>query len=110
KATTGCGGCKPTVSDLVESTLKSFGKEVKQTICEHFNLNRQELYDLIKINKIITFDQALNLFGSGNGCETCTPSLASLFSSIYMETANRQVEIQDSNDRFLANIQRNGTY
>lgn len=110
KATTGCGGCKPMVSDLVNFTLKSLGKEVKHTICEHFNFNRQELYDLIKINKITTFDQALNLFGNGNGCETCKPLLASLFSSIYMDTANAQVEIQDSNDRFLANIQRNGTY
>src|SRR5690606_31849614 len=90
KATTGCGGCKPMVSDLVESTLKSFGKEVKQTICEHFNNNRPELYDLIKINKIITFDQVLNLFGGGNGCETCKRLLASLLSRIYMEPANRQ--------------------
>jgi len=110
KATTGCGGCKPMVSDLVNFTLKSLGKEVKNTICEHFNFNRQELYDLIKINKITTFDQALNLFGNGDGCETCKPLLASLFASIYMDTANAQIEIQDSNDRFLANIQRNGTY
>lgn len=110
KATTGCGGCKPMVSDLVSLTLKSLGKQSKQIICEHFNFNRQELYDLIKINKVTTFDQALNLFGNGSGCETCKPLLASLFSSIYMDTANKQVEIQDSNDRFLANIQRNGTY
>lgn len=110
KATTGCGGCKPMVSDLVNQTLKTLGKEVKEIICEHFNFNRQELYDLIKINKLKTFDQALDLFGSGEGCETCKPLLASLFSSIYMETANQQVTIQDSNDRFLANIQRNGTY
>ncbi len=110
KATTGCGGCKPMVSELVEVTLKSLGKQVKQEICEHFGYNRQELYDLIKINKVTSFDQALELFGNGSGCETCKPLLASLFSSIYMETANKQVEIQDSNDRFLANIQRNGTY
>lgn len=110
KATTGCGGCKPMVSELVEVTLKSLGKQVKKDICEHFSFNRQELYDLIKINKVTTFEQAIELFGSGSGCETCKPLLASLFSSIYMETANKQVEIQDSNDRFLANIQRNGTY
>ncbi|MDG3583480.1 nitrite reductase large subunit NirB [Galbibacter pacificus] len=110
KATTGCGGCKPMVVDLVNESLKALGKEVKETLCEHFSYNRQELYDLIKINKITTFNEALNLFGKGNGCETCKPALASLFASIYMETANRQITIQDSNDRFLANIQRNGTY
>lgn len=110
KATTGCGGCKPMVVDLVNETLKSLGKEVKDTICEHFNYNRQELYDLVKINKVADYDEALNLFGNGHGCEVCKPVFASIFATITMETANRQPGIQDTNDRFLANIQRNGTY
>lgn len=110
KATTGCGGCKPMVVDLVNETLKSLGKEVKETICEHFGFNRQELYDLIKINEVKDYEEALNLFGEGNGCEICKPALASIFATITMETPNRQVGIQDTNDRFLANIQRNGTY
>ncbi|MDG1728343.1 MAG: nitrite reductase large subunit NirB [Algibacter sp.] len=110
KATTGCGGCKPMVVDLVNETLKSLGKEVKETICEHFNFSRQELYDLIKINKVPDYQEALNLFGEGHGCETCKPLVASIFATITMETANRQPVIQDTNDRFLANIQRNGTY
>lgn len=110
KATTGCGGCKPMVVDLVNETLKSLGKEVKNTICEHFNYNRQELYDLVKINKVADYDEALNLFGNGHGCEVCKPVFASIFATITMETANRQPGIQDTNDRFLANIQRNGTY
>ncbi len=110
KATTGCGGCKPMVVDLVNETLKSLGKEVKETICEHFSFNRQELYDLIKINKVADYEETLNLFGEGHGCEICKPLVASIFATITMETANRQPAIQDTNDRFLANIQRNGTY
>ncbi len=110
KATSGCGGCKPMVVDLVNETLKSLGKEVKETVCEHFNFSRQELYDLVKVNKVADYDEALNLFGEGNGCEVCKPLLASIFATITMETPNRQPEIQDTNDRFLANIQRNGTY
>lgn len=110
KATTGCGGCKPMVVDLVNETLKSLGKEVKETICEHFSFNRQELYDLVKINRITEYEDALNLFGEGHGCEICKPVLASIFATISMETPNKQYTIQDTNDRFLANIQRNGTY
>lgn len=110
KATSGCGGCKPMVTDLVNETLKSLGKEVKETICEHFDFSRQELYDLIKINKVPDYQEALNLFGEGHGCEVCKPLVASIFATITMETANRQPAIQDTNDRFLANIQRNGTY
>lgn len=110
KAATGCGGCKPMVADLVNGTLKTMGKEIKETICEHFSFSRQELYDLIKLNWVRDYNEALDLFGKGDGCEVCKPALASIFASIYMETANRQVTIQDSNDKFLANIQRNGTY
>ncbi|MEH6656374.1 nitrite reductase large subunit NirB [Leeuwenhoekiella marinoflava] len=110
KATTGCGGCKPMVVDLVNETLKSLGKEVKDMICEHFKYNRQELYDLVKVKKIETFEEALATIGRGCGCEICKPVMASIFSSVYMDTANKQPVIQDSNDRFLANIQRNGTY
>jgi len=110
KASTSCGGCKPMVTDLVNQTLKSLGKEVKDTICEHFNYNRQELYGIIKIKKLTAFDAVLDSCGTGDGCETCKPLIASIFASLYNDTANKQAVIQDSNDKFLANIQRNGTY
>ena len=110
KASSSCGGCKPMVADLVAATLKSMGQEVKETICEHFEYSRQEMYDLVKLHSILDFNEALDRHGKGHGCEMCKPVLASIFASIYMETANRQAPIQDSNDRFLANIQRNGTY
>jgi nitrite reductase (NADH) large subunit len=95
---------------LVNETLKSLGKEVKETICEHFDYNRQELYDLIKVGKVSNYQEALNAFGKGHGCEICKPLVASIFATVTMETPNRQPTIQDTNDRFLANIQRNGTY
>ncbi|UZO80027.1 nitrite reductase large subunit NirB [Aquimarina sp. ERC-38] len=110
RAGTGCGGCKPMVKDLVEATLKSLGKEVKDTICEHFEYNRQELYSLIKVKNYRSFDTIIDAIGQGDGCETCKPLVASILASLYADTANEEVVIQDSNDRFLANIQRNGTY
>lgn len=110
KATTGCGGCKPMVVDLVKETQKSLGKEVKDVICEHFAYNRQELYDIIKINKFTNHNEVLGTVGKGDGCEICKPLVSSIFSSIYNDTANKHITAQDSNDRFLANIQRNGTY
>ena len=110
KATTGCGGCKPMVVDLVKATQKAIGKEVKDTICEHFHYNRQELFDIVKINKYTNFYEVIDHHGNGDGCEVCKPIVASIFSSIYNDTANKHVTTQDTNDRFLANIQRNGTY
>lgn len=110
KATSGCGGCKPMVADLLEATLESMGKTVRQTICEHFPYSRQELFDIILVKNIKTYDDALDEIGQGHGCETCKPALASIFASVYNETATVQESIQDTNDRFLANIQRNGSY
>lgn len=109
-ATTGCGGCKPMVVDLVNESLKSIGKAVKQALCEHFPFSRRELYDIIKVKNITSYEEALDTIGKGDGCEACKPALASIFGSIYNELAVVQETIQDTNDRFLANIQRNGTY
>ena len=110
KACTGCGGCKPMVADLLKAVLESQGKVIKETICEHFAYSRQELYDLIKVKGIKDYNEALDVLGKGDGCEICKPALASIFAGINNETANKQPIIQDTNDRFLANIQRNGTY
>ncbi|WP_430908348.1 nitrite reductase large subunit NirB [Maribacter sp. 2-571] len=110
KATTGCGGCKPMVVDLVTESLKSLGKTVKVQLCEHFEYSRQELFDIVKLKNIQDYDTLLDLVGKGHGCEVCKPAVAAIFASIYNETANVQPAIQDTNDRFLANIQRNGTY
>ncbi len=110
KATTGCGGCKPMVVDLVKATQKAIGKDVKDVICEHFQYNRQELFDLVKINNYTNYYDVIDHHGTGDGCEICKPIMASIFSSIYNDTANKHLTAQDTNDRFLANIQRNGTY
>ncbi|WP_405610765.1 nitrite reductase large subunit NirB [Polaribacter sp. Asnod1-A03] len=111
KAGTGCGGCKPMVTDLTNATLKSLGIEVKEGVCEHFDLSRQDLYKIIQVKGYTAFDEVLDNHGNGgHGCELCKPLVASLMASINADTANKEYAIQDSNDRFLANIQRNGTY
>ncbi|MFD0750018.1 nitrite reductase large subunit NirB [Mucilaginibacter calamicampi] len=110
KASTGCGGCVPMVKDLVNGTLKANGAYIKNTICEHFDYSRQELYDLVKMNQLKNYDLVLDHFGKGDGCETCKPLVASILSSLWNEVIVKQSTIQDSNDRYLANIQKGGTY
>jgi len=110
KACTGCGGCTPLVSDIVKVTLESLGHKVKKSVCEHFDFTRQELFDIIRVKGIKTFDALIDDHGIGDGCETCKPVVASLLASIWNESILEQDTIQDTNDRFLANIQRGGTY
>ncbi|HZB11864.1 MAG TPA: nitrite reductase large subunit NirB, partial [Chryseolinea sp.] len=110
KACTGCGGCTPMVNDILKITLESLGHKVKKTLCEHFDYSRQELYDIIKVKEVRTYDILLNTVGQGDGCEICKPAVASLLASIWNELIAEQDTIQDTNDRYLANIQRGGTY
>ena len=111
KAGTGCGGCVPMVKDLINETMKSQGVFVRNILCEHFDYTRQELFDLVKIKGYKTYDDVLDHLGKGDGCEVCKPAVASIIASLWNEMIlEKNATVQDSNDRFLANIQKNGTY
>jgi NAD(P)H-dependent nitrite reductase large subunit/NAD(P)H-dependent nitrite reductase small subunit len=112
KAGTGCGGCLPQVTDLVKSELKAIGKKVSNHLCEHFPHSRQELFEIVKIKRLKTFDALLAAHGKGHGCEICKPAVASILASLWNDNvlAPAHATLQDTNDRFLANIQRGGLY
>jgi nitrite reductase (NADH) large subunit len=111
-AGTGCGGCVPLVADLLKAELKKAGIEVKNHLCEHFSYSRQDLYSLVRSHKIYTFDELLDRYGTGQGCEICKPAVASILASAWNDyiLEKPHVGLQDTNDAFLANIQRDGTY
>ncbi|MEM8718029.1 MAG: nitrite reductase large subunit NirB [Cyanobacteria bacterium P01_G01_bin.39] len=112
KAGTGCGGCVPLVKDILNTELKKAGVEVKNHVCEHFAYSRQELYHLVRVNKIKTFADLLEQHGTGHGCEICKPTVASILASTWNEhiLETPHVGLQDTNDYYLANIQKDGTY
>ncbi|MEP7319742.1 MAG: nitrite reductase large subunit NirB, partial [Panacibacter sp.] len=85
KAGTGCGGCVPMVKDLMLHTMKAQGKYVRNVLCEHFSYSRQELYDLVKMKQIKSYDDALNEIGHGDGCEVCKPAISSIMASLWNE-------------------------
>jgi len=112
KACSGCGGCTPMVKELIQGVLKQEGVYIRNVICEHFDYSRQELFDLVKIHKYHTYKEVLDHLGKGDGCELCKPLVASVLASLWNENIleNDRAVIQDTNDRFLANIQKGGTY
>ena len=112
KAGTGCGGCAPLVTDLLKSELKQAGVEIKNHLCEHFPYSRQELYHLLRVGQIKSFDDLLSQYGAGHGCEICKPAVASMLASSWNEHVlnTPHVGLQDTNDAFLANIQKDGSY
>jgi nitrite reductase (NADH) large subunit len=112
KAGTGCGSCVPLLGDLLKSELRRAGVEVKNHLCEHFPHSRQELFHLARVKQHRRFEDILAAHGKGRGCEVCRPAVASILASLWNEPVNQgeRLGLQDTNDRFLANIQRDGTY
>ncbi|MGD1900173.1 MAG: nitrite reductase large subunit NirB [Phormidesmis sp.] len=111
-AGTGCGGCVPLVKDVLTSELKKSGVEVNNHLCEHFPYSRQELYHLLRVGEIKSFEALLAQHGTGYGCEICKPTVGSMLASSWNEHVlnTPHVGLQDTNDAFLANIQKDGTY
>jgi nitrite reductase (NADH) large subunit len=112
KAGTGCGGCVPLVTDLLKHELARAGVEVSNALCEHFDHSRQELFDLVRIHRHHSWSEVLTHHGSGRGCDICKPAVASILASQSNGHIldGEQAALQDTNDHFLANIQKDGTY
>ncbi|GEA51782.1 nitrite reductase large subunit [Vibrio inusitatus NBRC 102082] len=111
-ASTGCGGCSALAKQVLDSELLSLGVEVNNDLCEHFAYSRQELSDIVRVNQIKTFDELLNQYGSGHGCEVCKPTVGSILASFWNDyiLKNEHMELQDTNDIYLGNMQKDGTY
>jgi nitrite reductase (NADH) large subunit len=112
KAATGCGGCSALAKQVLDSELVNLGFEVKKDICEHFAYSRQELADIIRVKKIRTFDSLLTECGQGLGCEICKPAVGNILASYWNEyiLKDEHIELQDTNDIYLGNMQKDGTY
>lgn len=111
-AGTGCGGCIPLVGKLLSLELARRGVAVSNHLCEHFPHSRQELYTLVRVRAYRTFEELLAHHGQGHGCEVCKPTVSSILASCWNEhiLEPSHAGLQDTNDRFLANIQRDGSY
>ena len=112
RAGTGCGGCIPQITDLVRARLAGAGIDASRSLCEHFSHSRQELCDIVRITGARSFSELIERHGTGAGCEICKPAVASILASVAGGHIldGGAASIQDTNDHFLANVQRDGTY
>jgi nitrite reductase (NADH) large subunit len=112
KAATSCGGCGPLVKQILDAELKKRGVEVKNHLCEHFPYSRQELFHLTRVGGLKTFDDIVAKHGQGRGCDICKPAVASILAACWNEFVlkPKHAPLQDTNDHYLANLQKNGTY
>ena len=108
RAGTTCGSCVPTLGRV----LAGCGVEVSTALCEHFTQSRAELYEVVRVTGLATFSEILAAHGTGRGCDVCKPAIASMLATLAGGHVldGESAALQDTNDHFLANMQRNGTY
>jgi nitrite reductase (NADH) large subunit len=112
KAASSCGGCAQLVTQIIKAELQRKGVAVNNHICEHFPYSRQELFHLVKVGEIRDFADLISKHGKGMGCDICKPAVASILASQWNEFVLKPTKavLQDTNDRFLGNLQKDGTY
>lgn len=112
RAGTTCGGCVPLVTQVMKAEMARRGLKVNNHLCEHFAHSRQELYHLVRVGQIKSFDALLAAHGQGEGCDVCKPTVASILASCWNEFVLKKglAKLQDSNDYYLGNLQKDGSY
>jgi nitrite reductase (NADH) large subunit len=108
KAGTTCGSCVPMLKQL----LAASGVVQSSALCEHFTQSRAELFEIVGATGIRTFSALIDRYGTGRGCDICKPAVAAILATLPGGHVldGEQASLQDTNDHFLANLQRNGTY
>ncbi|HEU4604240.1 MAG TPA: nitrite reductase large subunit NirB [Steroidobacteraceae bacterium] len=112
KAATSCGGCTALVTQILKAELAARGVAVNNNVCEHFPYSRQQLFHLIRVGQLQSFGDVLIKHGRGHGCDICKPAIGSILASCWNEFVLKRDKavLQDTNDYFLANLQKDGTY
>ncbi|MFY1676790.1 MULTISPECIES: nitrite reductase large subunit NirB [unclassified Streptomyces] len=122
RAGSGCGSCVKTLGRLVEHALEAGGADIDRGLCGCFGQSREELYEIVRALRVTSHRDLLDRHGrpearGGEGCEVCKPAVASVIASLAPTIGaggyvldGEQAALQDTNDHFLANLQRNGSY
>ena len=93
--------------------MKKAGHNVTNHLCPHFAMSRAELFSVVRVKKLKNWKEVMETAGvkkDALGCEICKPAIGGILSSLWNEHVMQDIhhQNQDTNDRFMANIQRNG--
>lgn len=122
KAGTTCGSCVKVLGQLVTAELEASGVVVDKGLCGCFSQTREELYEIVLALRINTYQDLLDRYGrddakGGDGCDVCKPAVGSIIASLAPTIGasgyvldGEQAALQETNDHFLANLQKNGSY
>jgi nitrite reductase (NADH) large subunit len=113
KATGSCGGCKPQVEALLQLYAgDSIGEAVKEGICGCTSLGRDEIVESMKAMHLMSVKEVMNVleWREPEGCSKCRPALNYYLGMLYPAEYMDEKESRFTNERYHANIQKDGTY
>jgi nitrite reductase (NADH) large subunit len=113
KASASCGGCKGLVEGLVRVYAgDAAGEAVKEGICGCTPLSRDEIVAEIKRMGLKSIREVMNVleWREPEGCSKCRPSLNYYLGMLWPTEYKDEKESRFTNERYHANIQKDGTY
>lgn len=112
KASGSCGGCKPQVEGLLHLYAGDAVGDVKEGICGCTTLGRDEIVAEIQRMRLMSTAEVMNVLDWKNpeGCSKCRPALNYYLGMLYPEEYVDENESRITNERFHANIQKDGTF
>ncbi|GGA37721.1 nitrite reductase large subunit NirB [Paenibacillus physcomitrellae] len=112
KASGSCGGCKPEVEGLLQIYAGEAAVSVKEGICSCTPMNRDEIVAEIKRMRLMTVKEVIHVLGweTEEGCTKCRPALNYYLGMLWPDEYVDEKESRITNERYHANIQKDGTY
>ncbi|MEK4536434.1 nitrite reductase large subunit NirB [Peribacillus sp. FSL K6-1552] len=113
KATGSCGGCKPSVTELLEYTQSdSFDEDIEQKVmCSCTTLTEDEVVNKMQLGNLTSAQEVMDVLEWGNsaGCSICRPALSYYLGMIYPEYEIKQ-ETLFINEQKNATVQSDNRY
>src|SRR4051812_33682265 len=109
RAGSGCGSCKPLVSELLAIERGGAGEEPAY-LCPCRRQTREELAAVVRERDVDSVSALTEACGAGGDCGACKPGLAYLVSQVCDNRHREERHARFINDRVHANIQRDGTF
>lgn len=109
RAGSGCGSCKPVVSELLAIERDGAAEEAAY-LCPCRKQTRDDLVAVVRGEGIESVSALSASCGAGRDCGACKPGLAYLVSEINGNRHREERHARFINDRVHANIQNDGTF
>lgn len=113
KASASCGGCKPLVEGLLGLYAgDSAGESVEEGICGCTSLSRDEIVEQITRMGLKSVKETMHVleWRQQEGCSKCRPALNYYLGMLWPGEYTDEKESRFTNERYHANIQKDGTY